>query len=474
MVLDPRSPRCDPALMRMGPSWLVAMVCLGSAACGAADDRVDPGDLALRDLLGVMPQVVAGWDEAQRAAARQVLAAGLTAGPEMVLLAPLADDEAALVRAVAVSDAALDDRGEDARGLVVVSAPRTELRVVAGPQATALLEAATAPPAVELVAVPRAWPCPAAPCDLAVLAALAADAAPDAAAVRVQPVAQLAVIAALTDGPDGAPTLLVNPVVTAVGVPIGLDRAGPGGAAGAGGTSDEPAAASIAPPPLVRGSWTYGATRDGCASQVAADCTTCLSGGLCEPVWPSVSGMQACTTLAADAPRNYELVCVNLAVSLADVRACLQDRAPSCAIDVDAIDLPAELTNNAVFVDDGGCRSALDDCLAQLYGAGDGGGDGCGACDGCDCDSGGDPNVDNSGCNDDGCNGGSCSGGDCGGNGGDCGGGGGGGSCQVAGPTRRGPGLGVALAWVLLPVPVALRAQRRARSAARRAAAAPP
>jgi hypothetical protein len=100
MVLDPRSPRCDPAADEDGT--LVArwpMVCLVSAACGAADERVDPGDLALRDLLGVMPQVVAGWDEAQRAAARQVLAAGLTAGPEVVLLAPLADDEAALVRA---------------------------------------------------------------------------------------------------------------------------------------------------------------------------------------------------------------------------------------------------------------------------------------------------------------------------------------------------------------------------------------
>ena len=444
-----------------------------SAACGAADDRVDPGDLALRDLLGVQPQVVAGWDDAQRAAARQVLVAGLAAGPAVALASPLGADEAALVRAVAVGDAALDDRGQDARGLVVVSAPRTELLVLAGPRAAALLDGATAPPAVALAVEPRAWPCPAAPCDLAVLAALAVDAAPGAPAVRVQPVAQLAVIAALTDGPDGAPTLLVNPVVTAVGVPIGADRAGPGGASGVPtGAAGEPAAAVAAPPPLTRGSWTYGATRDGCATQVAADCRTCLGGGLCEPVWPSLSGMLACTTLAADEPRSYELVCVNLAVSLADVRACLQDRAPSCAIDADAIDLPAELANNAVFVDDGGCRTALDDCLAQLYGA-DGDGDGCGACDGCDC-GGSDPNVDNGSCSDDGCQGGGCRGGDCGGGGGDCGGGGSGGSCQVAGPSRRGPGLGVALAWVLLPVPVALGARQRARSAARRVAPAPP
>lgn len=459
--------------MRLGPSSTWAAACLLSAACGAADDRVDPGDLALRDLLGVQPQVVASWDEAQRAAARQVLAVGLTAGPEVALLAPLADDEAALVRAVAVSDAALDDRGEDARGLVVVSAPRTELNVIAGPRATAFLDVATAPPVVGLAVEPRAWPCPATPCDLSVLSALAADAAPGAVTVRVQPVAQLAVIAALTEGGDGGATLLVNPVVTAVGVPIGADRAGAGGANGAPTGADQPAS-SLTAPPLTRGSWTYGATRDGCANQVAAECSTCLSGGLCEPVWPSVSGMQACTTLAADAPRNYELVCVNLAVSLADVRACLQDRAPSCAIDADAIDLPAELAANAIFVDDGGCRSALDDCLAQLYGAGDGDGDGCSACDGCDCDSGGDPNVDNGGCQDDGCQGGGCNGGSCNDGGGGCGGGGGGGSCQVAGPSRRGPGLGLALAWVLLPVPVALRARRQARAAARRVAPAPP
>ena len=457
----------------------MAVVCLLIAACGAADERVDPGDLALRDLLGVQPKVVAGWDEAQRAAAREVLAGGLAAREAVALAAPLADDEAALVRALAASDAVLDDAGDDARGLVVVTAARRELAVIDSPTATALLVAEPADPAVSLDLDPRAWTCPEPPCDLAVLAALAVDAAPGAPLVRVRPVAQLATIAAMTAGDDGVPILLVNPVVTAVGV----EAAGGAIGAGAVGATMARTAPALPPPPLTRGAWTYGATRSACATTVASDCATCLGGGLCEPVWGSVSGMEACTMLEADPGRNYDLVCINLAVSLADIRACVQGRAPSCAIDDNAIDLPAELANNANFLDDATCAAALEACLSELYGTG-GGSDGCGACDGCDC-GGCDDNSGNNGCNSNdqnmdnncnGCNGGGCndSGGGCNGGGGGCNGGGGNGSCSVAGAGRRGPGLGVALAWVLLPVPVALRARRRARRAAIALAIEPP
>ena len=86
--------------MRQGPSWTTAVVCLLIAACGAADERIDPDDLALRDLLGVQPKVVASWDEAQRAAAREVLAGGLAAREPVALAARLADDEAALAEAM--------------------------------------------------------------------------------------------------------------------------------------------------------------------------------------------------------------------------------------------------------------------------------------------------------------------------------------------------------------------------------------
>ncbi|MBZ0234677.1 MAG: hypothetical protein K8M05_20260, partial [Deltaproteobacteria bacterium] len=54
-----------------------ALGLLAATACGAADNRVDPGDLALRDLLGVAPQLATTWDGDQRTAARHVLADAL-------------------------------------------------------------------------------------------------------------------------------------------------------------------------------------------------------------------------------------------------------------------------------------------------------------------------------------------------------------------------------------------------------------
>src|SRR5438552_55289 len=75
--------------MRGTSTWSRCVVVLAFvAACGAADNRVDPADLELRDLLGVAPEVAIGWDAAQRAAARRVLASGLAAGPVVVAPEP--------------------------------------------------------------------------------------------------------------------------------------------------------------------------------------------------------------------------------------------------------------------------------------------------------------------------------------------------------------------------------------------------
>ncbi|MBE7454927.1 MAG: hypothetical protein HS111_40465, partial [Kofleriaceae bacterium] len=63
--------------MRGLPCGLVSAILVVVAACGAADNRVDPGDLSLRDLLGLAPAVGLGWDDDQRAAARAVLADAL-------------------------------------------------------------------------------------------------------------------------------------------------------------------------------------------------------------------------------------------------------------------------------------------------------------------------------------------------------------------------------------------------------------
>ena len=449
------------------------MVCLAcvtwGAGCGTADDPVDPHDLALRDLLGVAPRVAVAWDADQRAAAREVLAGGLRRD-EALALPRLDGDGAAVVSGLVAIDRAREGDDEDALGLVVIAGDR-EARAIDGAIAgEALLGVVPGPMALELD--PRAWPCASEPCDLTSLEALAADAAPGAAVVRVEPAAQLAVIAALVPGVDGVPTLLVNPIVTAV-----ADDAEAAPGAGGAATATPRGAhrtAALPPPPLSRGAWTYGASVSACAERVRSDCDVCQTGGTCATVWPGVSGADACAMLDADESRNYHLVCVDLAVSLADVRACVQERSSACAIDVDAIDDPSQLAANAVFLDDLACANHLAVCLDQLYGPRDDA-DGCDACDGCSCDdddndSGGSCSNDddmNDGCNDGGCNNDGCSGGGCNdsGSGGGCGGGGSGGngSCAVASRSGRGPGLAIGLAWLLIPVPVALRARRRRR-----------
>src|SRR3569623_485374 len=61
--------------MSWGPC---AVLCCLIAAC-AADHRVDPIDLELRDVLGIAPDVALTWNADERAAARQVLEAGIHA-----------------------------------------------------------------------------------------------------------------------------------------------------------------------------------------------------------------------------------------------------------------------------------------------------------------------------------------------------------------------------------------------------------
>src|SRR5262245_8240886 len=58
-------------------SCRVAVVLAFVAACSTGDNSVDPGDLELRDLLGIAPEIASAWSPAQRASARRVLIAGL-------------------------------------------------------------------------------------------------------------------------------------------------------------------------------------------------------------------------------------------------------------------------------------------------------------------------------------------------------------------------------------------------------------
>jgi hypothetical protein len=76
--------------MRRPSWWGTICIAITLAACSAGDNRVDPEDLELRDLLGISPEVATAWDAAQRAAARRVLVAGFRAtdGPAQLAAGP--------------------------------------------------------------------------------------------------------------------------------------------------------------------------------------------------------------------------------------------------------------------------------------------------------------------------------------------------------------------------------------------------
>ena len=114
----------------MGPSRRVACLIAITAAACAGDTTVDPGDLELRDLLGIAPEIASAWNADQRAAARRVLIAGL------------ADDDAP-------SRAAIDPTWIDPAEIgPATPGPATIAPATTGP--TALAPAAIAPAAIAL------------------------------------------------------------------------------------------------------------------------------------------------------------------------------------------------------------------------------------------------------------------------------------------------------------------------------------
>jgi hypothetical protein len=82
----------------MGPSRRVASLIAITAAACAGDTTVDPGDLELRDLLGISPEIASAWNADQRAAARRVLLNGLAddAAPSRAAIAAALIDPAAI------------------------------------------------------------------------------------------------------------------------------------------------------------------------------------------------------------------------------------------------------------------------------------------------------------------------------------------------------------------------------------------
>ncbi|MEO8701953.1 MAG: hypothetical protein ABI867_18050 [Kofleriaceae bacterium] len=359
-------------------------ICVVSAvaACGAGDTKLDPGDLELRDLLGVAPDTAAGWDAEQRASARHVLEAGFDEQAELAVL-PLGQASTSLddriARSLLLHDSDRAHAGDPALGVVRIevigdqaaTSPRRGViaaRVAAGEPA----------PAVE-VWLSDKWTTDLAGRGTSLFAALAMDAGHTTGPVVVVPSSRLPVIAGYVA--SAPPRLLVNPVLlaaldpsepTAV-EPIAVAVADPSGgtpvAARAAGTTGGGKPPDLSPPPTSANPYSFYGSIGECAFAQRTRCDSCIGTGTCEAITSSADGDAECATLAENNGRGYFLICANLALAIVAVERCAGDAAPGCPRDVTAASNLAQLENNASFVDDATCGGALDGCLGDIYGA---------------------------------------------------------------------------------------------------------
>lgn len=389
--------------------WGLWILLLYAAGCGTADNRVDPGDLELRDLLGIAPQPASQWSAEQRAAARRVIGESLDHDVEVqgasLALAPFRD-EAARDVVVAQALARWDDRlareGVAAHALlrVAVTAGTARATVRASAASAAGARAQEAAAGIELQLAP-AW------ADEPLveltsrgadeLTALARDAGHTRGAVLAVPSARLTVLAAYLESSGGAtPRLLVNPVLLAALEPgdgagavlageNGGDTAGSeDGAAvrgadhgsGAGGGGAPASASSVAAVPgadAIGGNpySFYGSVAE-CAYAQRLRCERCLSDASCEPITDTSDGNAECATLAENDGRGYFLQCINLSLAITSVNECAAEGVPGCARSGGAANSLSTLAANQNFLDEELCQGGLDRCLAKIYGEPDG------------------------------------------------------------------------------------------------------
>jgi hypothetical protein len=378
--------------MAVRSSW--GVVCVAAlAACSAGDNTVDPGELELRDLLGVSPEAASAWDGAQRSAARRVLAAGLRddGGPpaQRTLGDAPGELDARVAELLAGDDAARAADGAGPLGVVTVALEaraRAAVMPKRGPLAAAALGDRSLPdsagPGAELWltgswdTTGRAGVLPGR--GAALLAALAADAGHPGGPLVVVPAPELAVIAAYVR-PEAAvpPRLAVNPVALAALEPAAGEAVaaaamvrGPAAPVIVVSPPGRPPAAAEATPVASAGGNPYsfyGSVAE-CALAQRTRCEACLPAGTCRPVTNITDGNAECTMLAADDGRGYFLLCINLALAITSIDRCTGDAAPGCVRDPSAADSLATLASNADFLADPTCGGALDGCLAKIFG----------------------------------------------------------------------------------------------------------
>lgn len=399
----------------------------GSAGCGTADNRVDPGDLELRDLLGFSPQAASEWGAEQREAARRVIAGSLAASDEAerfgasLMVAPYRDEAArdvVVAQALARWDERLARQGVAAVPLVRVAVAPGVARATVRPtlRSGGVARASDAAGSADFAMALEGWSeeplaglAARTSTELRELRELARDAGHGAEPLVVVPSGRLPVIAAYVE-PDGvrgvsgasAARLLVNPVLLAAREPgdgaepgaIGGGAAGgtgeregtgtgtTNGGGGAGGTVRDPDGASGGGAAVGPGGLDsqaiggnpysfYGSVAE-CAYAQRLRCERCLGDSSCEPITDTSDGEAECVRLGEDGGRGYFLQCINLSLAITSVNRCAADGVPSCARSPGAANSLATLEANANFLEDESCQVGLDRCLAKIYGAPEG------------------------------------------------------------------------------------------------------
>ncbi len=327
--------------------WFVMATVMLGMGCGAGETRIDPGDLELRDLLGVAPEAALRWDADQRAAARQVLVEGFRERATALPLAPSEgtsiDDRVA--RAMAALDLSRAERGDGALGVVRLTIGPAEVTTIARVADRAAAVAGGAPAPVTELWLAEQWDehawsyLPGRGLD--VLSAIAVDAGHESGPLVVAPSSRLGVIAGYVTT-ESPPRLVVNPIVLAALEPdaneaatsAAMDRPGAVAARVAVAEPRSPERPPIESPGAIASTGGnpysfYGSVAE-CAFVQRTRCEACVPSATCEPVTNITDGAAECDMLGANNGRGYFLLCINLALAIGAVDDCTAEKAPSC------------------------------------------------------------------------------------------------------------------------------------------------
>ena len=276
-----------------------ACLLLGCVLIGcAADNRIDPSELELRDVLGLSPEVAMSWDADQRASARHVLEAGMHDVRAVPIEATLGREptlDRSVVNALAAVDATRARQRLAALGVVELAIARDHLHATS--RASTLAAHATAATQIQLAGWTRAGWAELPGRGLDVLTTLATDAGHRGGPLLVTPAPQLAVIAGYVPAtPAGPARLVVNPVLLAALEP---------------GQATVPGrpqiAAAVVPDDPIGNPYTFYTSIEACASAQQQRCEACLPKGTCTALSGTGDGNAECSAFAAEPGRGYSL-----------------------------------------------------------------------------------------------------------------------------------------------------------------------